>query len=151
MEDLVVDGYYSKDFNKSSILPYIFKNKNIKILPCYNPQGDLPEVYSNYNLTVHSTRCKNDGARAEYALLESLFYDTPIMSMKSNWVDNVPLGDRDELWVENETYLDTTIENITRFANDSKFREETLEKQKQLLKKYDAIEIAKKFIEPIIF
>jgi hypothetical protein len=147
MSDMVVDNFFDKTFTKANVAPYIFKNKNIRILPAYNPQSDLPEVYSNYNLTVHSTKCRNDGARMEYVLLESIYYDTPIMSMKKNWVDNVPYDDRDELWVENEAYIDMTIENIQKFANDMKFREEVLDRQKQILKLYDATEIARKFIE----
>jgi len=148
MSNFVIEQYFDKGFDKKSVLPYIFKNRQIRLLPCYNPQFDLPKIYSNYNLTVHSTHCLADGARMEYALLESIFYNTPIMSMKKNWVDDVDPDERDIFWIENESYLDMTEENINKFM-DEKFQHESLERQQCFLKKYDATEIAAKFIDNI--
>lgn len=126
----------------------VFRNKRVILNPVYLPIIELPHVYSQGDLTIHATRGKYDGGRMEYVLLESIFYNTPIMSDENQWLRNLDKNLIDEAWVEGKSYINMTVERLTQFANDIKFREDLLNSSKQIVEKFfNAKESAKKILD----
>ena len=123
-----------------------FVDKRIFLLTPYS-RSKLSEVYSNSDVTFHSSRTRGDGGRVEYTLLESIHFKTPIV-MHPAWAEGLDPELIDKVLIKNKTYVSMEKESVVQLSNDKLLQMKLVREGNIMLDEhFDAQKIAQMFVD----